>query len=175
MVVLVGLLIVTSKFGIDSVLGAFLAGFVLRNWAGSDVEASFDSKLDTIGYGLFIPVFFVVSGMSLDLAAIGKQPLRLLVFFVLIILVRGLPSMLFFTGLLPLVERLQLGFLCATTLPLLVAVTTLGVEDGHMLPANAAALVGAGMLSVAVCPFIGIRVIHSRARETSKPSELPLP
>jgi Kef-type K+ transport system membrane component KefB len=164
MVVLVGLLILTSKFGIDSVLGAFLAGFILRNWAGSDVERSFDTKLDTIGYGLLIPVFFVVSGMSLDLASIGRQPVRLLAFFGLITLVRGLPSLLFFRGVLPGLERLQLAFLCSTTLPLLVAVATLGVQDGHMLPANAAALVGAGMVSVALCPLIGIRLLQPLAK-----------
>jgi Kef-type K+ transport system membrane component KefB len=159
MVVLVGLLILTSRFGIDSVLGAFLAGFILRNWAGSDVEESFNTKLDTIGYGLLIPVFFVVSGMSLDLGSIGKQPLRLLAFLGLIILARGLPSFLVFIGVLPALERLQLAFLCSTTLPLLVAVSILGVQAGEMLPANAAALVGAGMVSVAVCPFIGIRLL----------------
>jgi Kef-type K+ transport system membrane component KefB len=164
MVVLVGLLILTSKFGIDSVLGAFLAGFVLRNWAGPDVEHTFDTKLDTIGYGLLIPVFFVVSGMSLDLASIGREPVRLLAFFAMIILVRGLPSFLAFRRVLPGVERIQLAFLCSTTLPLLVAVTTLGVDDGHMLPANAAALVGAGMLTVAVCPFIGIRLLQPLAK-----------
>jgi Kef-type K+ transport system membrane component KefB len=164
MVVLVGLLILTSKFGIDSVLGAFLAGFVLRNWAGSDDAATFDAKLDTIGYGLFIPVFFVVSGMSLDLASIGEQPLRLLVFFGLIILARGLPAFLIFAGVLPAMERFRLAFLCSTTLPLLVAVSTLGVQDGHMLPANAAALVGAGMLTVAVCPLVGIRLIQPLPR-----------
>ncbi len=174
MVVLVGLLILTSKVGIDSVLGAFLAGFILRNWAGADVVESFDRKSDTIGYGLFIPLFFVVSGMSLNLAAIGRQPMRLLAFFGLIIIARGVPAMLAFARVLPTIERLQLAFLCSTTLPLLVAVTTLGVEDGHMLPANAAALVGAGMLSVAVCPLIGIRLLEPLARRSSKRTDVSL-
>ncbi len=161
MVILVGLLLLTSRFGIDSVLGAFLAGLVLRQWTSVESSETFDRKLDTIGYGLFIPVFFVASGMSLDLDSIGRQPLRLVLFFGLLILVRGAPVLLFFRGLLPTVQRLQLMFLTATTLPLLVAVAALGVEDGHMRPENAAALVGAGMLSVALCPLIGIRVLGS--------------
>ncbi|MGX7678909.1 cation:proton antiporter [Jatrophihabitans sp. DSM 45814] len=168
MVILVGLLLLTSRFGIDSVLGAFLAGLVLRHWTSADAGESFDRKLDTIGYGLFIPVFFVVSGMSLDLASIGRQPIRLLLFFFLLIAVRGLPLLIFFRGVLRFLPRLQLMFLSATTLPLLVAVTTLGVQDGHMLPANAAALVGAGMLSVAVCPLIGIRVLGSLDRKSTE-------
>jgi hypothetical protein len=102
------------------------------------------------------------------LAGIGKQPLRLLALFGLIIFVRGLPSMLLFSGLFPLVEKPQLASLCATNLPLLVA-ATLGVGDGRMLPANAAALVGAGMPSLAACTFIGIRVIHTRATKDHEP------
>jgi Kef-type K+ transport system membrane component KefB len=159
MVILVGLLLITSHFGIDSVLGAFLAGFVLRNWAGDDVEMHVEAKLDIIGYGLFIPLFFVVSGMSLDVKSIEQQPARLLLFFALLLVTRGLPTLLFFSRLLSGRERLQLMFLTSTTLPLLVAVTTVGVQDGHMRPENAAALVGAGMVSVALCPFIGIRLL----------------
>ena len=172
MVILVGLLLITSHFGIDSVLGAFLAGFVLRNWAGDDVEMHVETKLDTIGYGLFIPLFFVVSGMNLDLKSIEQQPARLLIFFALLLVIRGLPTLFFFSGLLPGRERLQLMFLTSTTLPLLVAVTTVGVQDGHMRPENAAALVGAGMVSVALCPLIGIRLLGRGA--PTAPADLDL-
>ena len=73
-VLLMGLLVLASRFGLDVVLGAFLAGVVLRQWAPGDVEA-LEDKLDAIGYGFFIPIFFVCSGMNLDLQSIvDAQP-----------------------------------------------------------------------------------------------------
>ena len=88
---LFALLVVASEFGLDVVLGAFLAGVVLRRWAPGDVH-SLETKLDAVGYGFFIPVFFVTSGMNLDLASIADAPMRLVVFFVLLLAVRGLPA-----------------------------------------------------------------------------------
>jgi Kef-type K+ transport system membrane component KefB len=163
LVVLLGLLLLTSRFGIDSVLGAFLAGFVLRHWAGEDEDHVFVRKLESVGYGLFIPLFFVVSGMNLDVDAVVREPVRLTVFLGLILLIRGLPHFFVFRGLLGRFERLQLVFLCSTTLPLLVALTEIGVREGHMHPANASALVGAGMVSVALCPFVALRLLGPRA------------
>src|SRR4029450_10269783 len=74
---LVALIAVTDRFHLDAVLGAFLAGVVLRRWAGGSAPV-LESKLDAIGYGFFIPIFFVYSGMSLNLPAIAEAPLRLL-------------------------------------------------------------------------------------------------
>jgi Kef-type K+ transport system membrane component KefB len=173
MVVLVGLLLLTSTFGIDSVLGAFLAGFVLRHWTDVEHESTFAAKLDSVGYGLFIPLFFVVSGMNLDLDAIGRNPVRLAVFFALLLVVRGAPVLIVFRAVLGLRERLQLMLFSATTLPLLVAVTEIGVRDGKMLPANAAALVGAGMLTIAVCPLIAFRIRGVRSPAPATQIEAP--
>ena len=90
-VLLLFLLSVAATFGLDVVLGAFLAGMVLRRWAPTDPHA-LEEKLDAIGYGFFIPVFFVASGMNLDVHSIIEAPLRLLVFFVLLLVIRGLPG-----------------------------------------------------------------------------------
>ena len=95
MVLLFALLVIAADFGLDVVLGAFLAGVVLRRWAPGDVHA-LEAKLDAVGYGFFIPVFFVTSGMSLDLQSIIESPARMIVFFVLFLLVRGLFALLFY-------------------------------------------------------------------------------
>ena len=103
MVLLFVLLAVASRFGLDVVLGALLAGMVLRAWARQshmDV-ASLEHKFDAVGYGIFIPIFFISSGMSLDLKAIARDPLRLLLFFVMLLVVRGLPSLLVYRRVLP--------------------------------------------------------------------------
>ena len=83
-----------------------------------------EAKLDAVGYGFFIPVFFVTSGMSLDLHSIIESPARLLVFFVLFLVVRGLPALLFYRRDLPMRRRVQMMLLTATALPLLVALAT---------------------------------------------------
>ena len=158
------LLVVANDFGLDVVLGAFLAGVVLRRWAPGDVHA-LEEKLDAVGYGFFIPVFFVASGMGLDMRSIVQAPGRLILFFVLLLAVRGLPTLLVYRTALPLAQRVELVFLAATALPLLVALSAIGLETGTMLPQNAAALVGAGVLSVLVFPAAAVR-IHRRIART---------
>jgi Kef-type K+ transport system membrane component KefB len=156
---LVLLLTVAEQFRLDAVLGAFVAGMVLRRWAGASAP-ELESKLDVIGYGFFIPVFFVYSGMTVDLHAIVSAPLRLLLFFGLLVLVRGVPALLVYRSALTLRERTQVMLVTATALPLLVALSEIGLRNGTMLPENAAALVGAGVLSVIVLPTIAV-AIHS--------------
>jgi len=170
-VLLLLLLLIAEEFGLDVVLGAFLAGIVLRRWAPGDVH-SLEEKLDTIGYGFFIPLFFVASGMSLDIRSIAEAPLRLLVFFVLLLAVRGVPALFLYRDALPAVRRVQLMFLTATALPLLVALAEIGLRNGTMLPETAAALVGAGALSVLVFPMAAV-LIERRRRAGEGPAAAP--
>ena len=157
-VLLLLLLVAAQRFGLDVVLGAMLAGMVLRSWThGIDIDVTpLEDKLDAVGYGFFIPVFFVASGKALDVQSIARNPLRLLVFFVLLLVVRGLPSLLVYRRALPLRQRAEMTFITATTMPLLIALAAIGLSTGVMIPANAAALVGAGVLSVLVYPLIAI-------------------
>jgi Kef-type K+ transport system membrane component KefB len=170
-VLLLFLLAVAAQFGLDVVLGAFLAGMVLRRWAPGDIH-SLEEKLDAVGYGFFIPVFFVVSGMTLDVDSIAENPARLLVFFVMLLLVRGLPALLVYRRALSMTQRLQMMFITATSLPLLVALAEIGLRNGTMLPENASALVGAGVLSVIVYPAVAVAIgarsaAHEQAASTS--------
>jgi Kef-type K+ transport system membrane component KefB len=167
MVLLFALLAVASRFGLDVVLGAVLAGMVLRGWTQhlNMDTASLEHKFDAVGYGLFIPIFFISSGMSFDLKSVSQDPLRLLIFFVLLIVVRGLPSLLVYRRALAPVQRLEMTFITATSLPLLIALAAVGEQDGVMLPATAASLIGAGVLSVLVFPLIAVG-LHRRAALT---------
>jgi len=158
------LLVIAQTFGLDVVLGAFLAGIVLRRWAPADIH-TLEAKLDAIGYGFFIPVFFVSSGMGLDIRSIAQAPARLLIFFALLLLVRGMPALFLYRGDLRLVQRVQMMLLTATALPLLVALAEIGLRNGTMLRENAAALVGAGVLSVLVFPMLAV-MIERRSRRT---------
>ena len=164
------LLVIASDFGLDVVLGAFVAGVVLHRWAPVNPEA-LDRKLDAVGYGFFIPIFFVSSGMGLDLESILRAPGRLFLFFLLLLVVRGLPTLLVYRTALPLPRRFELVFLVSTALPLLVALSEIGLETGEMLPGNAAALVGAGVLSVLVYPAIAIAIDRRIARTHDEAGE----
>jgi Kef-type K+ transport system membrane component KefB len=152
---LIVLIALTDRFHLDAVLGAFLAGVVLRRWVGGAAPI-LESKLDAIGYGFFIPVFFVYSGMSLDLSSIAAAPLRLLMFFVLLLVCRGLPALLVYRGALSGRQRVQTALVTSTALPTLVALTEIGLRNGTMLPENAAALVGAGVLTVLILPALTV-------------------
>ena len=172
-VLLLVLLVIAQRFGLDVVLGAMLAGMVLRSWTrriAVDVER-LEQKLDAVGYGIFIPLFFVSSGMALDIHSIVANPVRLLLFVALLLVVRGLPSLLVYARALPFRERAEMTFITATTLPLLVALAQIGQHDGVMLPSNAAAIVGAGVVSVLLFPAIATvlrRTGSSRPRKVDQ-------
>ena len=162
-VLLFVLLAVASRFGLDVVLGAVLAGIVLRGWTRRlNIDTtSLEHKFDAVGYGIFIPIFFITSGMTLDLKAISADPLRLLVIFALLLAVRGLPSLLVYRRALPPRQRAEMTFITATTLPLLIALADIGEQNGVMLPATAAAMIGAGVLSVLVYPLTAVMLHRS--------------
>ncbi len=167
------LLVIAARFGQDVVLGAMLAGIVLRGWTrrmGIDVRG-LEEKFDAVGYGIFIPVFFVSSGMTLDIAGIASNPLRVVVFFLLLLVIRGLPSLLIYRRVLPARQRVEMTFITATALPLLVALAEIGLRDGRMLPANAAALVGAGVLSVLVFPAIATALARKDRAQAAPQAE----
>ena len=173
-VLLFALLAFASRFGLDVVLGAMLAGIVLRIWTrrlNLDTE-NLDRKFDTVGYGIFIPIFFISSGMTIDLTAIIHSPLRLLVLLALLLVVRGLPSLLIYRHDLNPRERVEMTFITATSLPLLIALAEIGEQDGVMLPATAAALVGAGVLSVLIYPLIAVGLFKSRVKTPVQPDRL---
>jgi Kef-type K+ transport system membrane component KefB len=94
--------------------------------------------------------------MTIDLKAIGQDPLRLLLFLAMLLVVRGLPSLIVYRRALPVRQRAEMTFITATSLPLLIALAEIGQQDGVMLPATAAALEGAGVLSVLIYPLVAV-------------------
>jgi Kef-type K+ transport system membrane component KefB len=151
----------SRELGLDAVLGAVAAGIVISLAVHEDQREVMAHKVDGIGFGFFIPMFFIVSGMRFDLTALLATPLTLLkvpLFLALFLVVRGTPALLLYRRHLPFNERLATALLCATELPLVVAITTVGVATGKMHAENAAALVGAGMLSVLLFPVLAFRL-----------------
>jgi len=154
-----------ADLGLDLLLGGFVAGIITRLALRGREVAIFESKLSAIGYGFLIPFFFVVSGVNFDMSALVDDPKRAVlvpVFFLLFLVVRGVPAMLLYRKILAFRDRAALAFFSATELPLVVAITTIAVSEGHMRVTTSAALVGAAVLSTAVYPLVGLRLRGSR-------------
>lgn len=152
---LVALLAVAEGFGLDVVLGAFIAGIIIKQLAPTNEEAVLQKKVEGIAFGVFIPIFFIVSGARLDVDSIVDNPSLLLIFFVLLLVVRGVPQFFIYRRAIPRAkERAGYSLYVATALPIIVAVTSVELGAGLMSTSVAAALVGAGALSVLVFPLI---------------------
>ena len=156
MLLLVLLLALAGSFGLDVVLGAFVAGVIVRRFSPPAEESRLQVRIEAIGFGFLIPLFFVVSGAQLDIMAIVENPFPMLRFFLYILLARGVTTWLLYRKAFPdLRERTRYSLYVATGLPVIVAVTTIELGAGVMETGTAAALVGAGALSVLVFPLVG--------------------
>jgi Kef-type K+ transport system membrane component KefB len=173
-VLLVILLVyLAEKLSLDVLLGAFAAGVVVRLFIQGEDSQPITSKLEAIGFGFLIPIFFIDSGIMFDLRALVHMPKVLLLvplFTVIFLFTRGLPTWVFFRGVVTKVEARTLAVFSATGLPIIVVITTLGVSEHRMKPQNAAALVAAGMLSVLIYPLIGLRWLDKGSKAADAPS-----
>jgi Kef-type K+ transport system membrane component KefB len=150
---LFSLVIIAGDLGMDVILGAFAAGMIMGLIIGDRDAHAFESKLEAVGFGFLIPFFFIISGMNVDMSALFGSVhafLKLPLFFLLMLLVRGVPAFLLYAKELPKNDRWPLALLSATQLPLVVAITSIGLDTGKMRPSTAAALVSAAVLTVLV-------------------------
>ena len=156
---LLTLMAAASVFELDVVLGAFAAGFIVRAVRPRGFEA-YEERLEGAAYGFFVPVFFVTSGMNVDVEAVVEQPLLLLALVVMILALRGGPVWVrerftrIGSGLTGPADRRRLALYAATGLPIIVAVTELGVSRDLIPSELAAVLVAAGAVTVLIFPFL---------------------
>ena len=169
---LVAFTVLAEKFGLESILGAFLAGAIVGLIdRDSSSHPRFRTKLEAIGYGFLVPVFFVSSGVRLDLTGLLHSPsalVRVPVFLLALLVVRGVPALLGLRANGPR-STLALGFLQATSLPFIVTATQIGVALGKITPVTAAALVCAGLLSVLIFPLLALGMLRSEEPEPAEP------
>lgn len=168
-VLLIGFAALAEALGLEVILGAFVAGVVVSLVDGpsggkhSDVRA----KVESMGFGLFVPVFFVATGVAFDLDALLADPWSLAtipVFLVALLVVRGLPAVLYRRSL-GARESVVAGLMQATSLPIIVAATAIGVELGLMDAAEQAGLIAAGLLSVLIFPATALALLDRSGRE----------
>jgi len=149
-----------AKFGLNIVMGAFAAGIVVGLAIKGKEGELLRHKLDAIGYGFLIPIFFIVAGMRFEVSALWSAPLapiQVALLSGLLVLVRGVPVFLYKKELTP-EEKLPFALYSATGLPLIVIISEIGVSSGLMPPDRAAILVSAGMISVLLFPILAVKL-----------------
>jgi Kef-type K+ transport system membrane component KefB len=180
--VLAALVALSLVLELDLLLGAFTAGVLARllmsGAPARDVEI-LEGKIEGLGYGFFVPIFFIYTGVTFDLESLVEHPATVAIvpaFLVLLLVVRGIPSMLAAPPGSSRRDRVAVGLFGATGLPIIVAVTAIGVEDGDLSAGTAAALVGAGMLSVLIFPLVAL-AIRDRPADVAagRPQDAELP
>src|SRR6266545_2396311 len=170
--------VLASQFGLEAILGAFLAGATLKLVDRDEAmtHAFFHRKLEAAGFGVFIPFFFVSPGINLDVGALFGSASALAhvpIFLAALLLVRGVPAVLY----RPLAERgSQLvagGLLQATSLSIPIVAGQIGVDLGLIRPTNYVALVAAGLISVIVFPLVSLTLLRGRTAAAAAPHTLP--
>ena len=161
---LVGLVALASRFGVELLLASFMAGVVL-SLVDRDQMAThpqFQTKLQALGYGFLIPVFFVSSGLQFDLAALTSPAslVKVPLFLAALLAVRGLPAILYVSAV-GRRRALASGLLLATSLPFIVAATQIGLALKVIQPSTGAALVAAGLVSVVAFPVLALALAGS--------------
>jgi Kef-type K+ transport system membrane component KefB len=173
-VLLVGFAATADSLGLESILGAFMAGAILslidRDQAMTHPE--FRRKLEAVGFGVFIPVFFVSSGVSYDLDALVSSASNVImvpIFLAALVATRGLPALLY-RRVLDARHTAVAGLMQATSLPFIVAAVAIGEDLDLIGAAEGAALIGAGLLSVLLFPVIGLSLL---GRDDQRPADEP--
>jgi len=167
---MVGFTALAARLGLELILGAFVAGALLAVLDADyhQTHPKFHEKLEAIGFGVFVPVFFVTSGLRFDVAALFNDSntiFRVPIFLGALLVARGVPALLY-RPLIGQSKAIAAALLQATSLPFIVAATTIGIELQAMNKSNASALVAAGLLSVVIFPMTGLALLRRDAGVT---------
>jgi Kef-type K+ transport system membrane component KefB len=176
-VLLIGLVALATNLGLEVILGAFIAGAIISlvDRDRAMTHPDFRRKLEAAGFGIFVPVFFVTTGVRYDLDALtasASTVMHVPIFLAALVAARGLPALLY-RPVIPR-ERLPVAVLMqATSLPFIVAATAVGLALHVVSPANAAALIAAGLLSVVIFPAASL-VLLRRGQRRASASAMPM-
>jgi Kef-type K+ transport system membrane component KefB len=177
MVLMIAFVALAEALGLEVILGSFAAGALLSllDQDRRMTHANFRVKLEAIGFGLFIPIFFVASGIRFDLTALVDKPSNLImvpIFLAALLAVRGLPAITY-RGFVGERRAAIAGVLQATSLPFIVAATAIGQSLDLMDAAEASALIAAGLLSVLIFPVTGLNLLKRVMRDEGTPAPEP--
>jgi Kef-type K+ transport system membrane component KefB len=166
-VLMIAFVALAQSLGLEVILGSFAAGVILTitDRDRAMTHPDFRRKLEAAGFGFFIPVFFVTSGLRFDLDALFESTSAIVqvpLFLVALLLVRGVPAGLY-RPLIGARQTVVSGLLQATSLPFIVAAAEIGMELGELDEATGAALISAGLLSVLIFPALSLSLLQRSA------------
>jgi Kef-type K+ transport system membrane component KefB len=178
-VLLIGFAALADNVGLETILGAFAAGALVSVIDRDEAmtHPQFRLKLEAVGFGVFIPIFFVTSGLRFDLNALfssASTVARVPLFLLALLIVRGVPALIY-ARLIGRSKAIVAGVLQATSLPFIVAATQIGVSIGVVTKASAAGLVAAGLLSVVIFPALGLALLRRDEHVEAEERTLPTP
>jgi len=173
-VLLAAFVVLADKLGLEAILGAFMAGAVLKlvDRDQAMTHPQFRRKLEAAGFGVFVPFFFVASGLKFDLHALfasGSAIARVPIFLVVLLAARGLPALLY-RRLVGARRSVAAGLLQATSLGFFVVAGEIGMELGLISRATGAALIAAGLLSVLLFPLGALVLLRDGREPQASPS-----
>jgi Kef-type K+ transport system membrane component KefB len=179
LVLLVGFAALAESLGLEVILGAFIAGSIISLVDRDErmTHPEFRRKLEAVGFGFFIPAFFVTSGVRFDLDALTASASNLLmvpVFLAALLLARGVPAIVY-RGTLDARQTAIAGLMQATSLPFIVAATAIGRELDLIDAAGSAAMIGAGLLSVLLFPLGGLVLLRRGSAPSTSGDAEPAP
>jgi Kef-type K+ transport system membrane component KefB len=151
---------ITSELGLETILAAFTVG-VIRGMT-EERDETLDQKREAVALGIFVPFFFVASGIDFQLdelfATLGGV-VRLPLFVIALLAVHLVPAVLYRRSMSDR-ETVAAGLLQATSFSFVIVATQIGLQLGIMVPATATALVGAGLVSVVAFPAIAFSLLR---------------
>jgi Kef-type K+ transport system membrane component KefB len=176
---LVAFVALAAQLGLEVILGAFLAGAILTLVDRDQMmtHPRFRVKLEAAGFGVFIPIFFVTSGIQFDLDALfasASTLARVPLFVAALLIVRGLPALLY-RSTIGMRQTMVAGLLQATSLPFIVAGSMFGIELGLIDQATGAGLIAAGLLSVLIFPLAALTILRRGEPSAARPAIEPVP
>ena len=147
-----------GQFGLEIILGAFIAGAIVSSLAIEREHPLYHVKIDAIGYGFFIPVFFILTGARLDIPALlDAGDALVLVLLAAVFLVKGVPALLY-RDEFAWRECAAAGALQSAQMTLTVAGVEIGRQLGLIDEALGAALISVALLSVLIAPIAFARL-----------------
>ena len=160
--------VLAERLGLEAILGAFLVGAIVKlvDRDQTLTHPQFRQKLEAVGYGVFVPVFFVATGVRFDLNALFASPTNLArvpIFLAALLVARGLPALVY-KSFTTRTQTVAAALLQATSLSFLVVAGQIGVQLDLIRPAAYAALVAAGLLSVLLFPLTALTLLGAQGK-----------
>jgi CPA2 family monovalent cation:H+ antiporter-2 len=160
----------SEALGTEVILGAFLAGAIISLLRTPD-DTELVHQLEAIGFGFFIPIFFIMVGVDLNLPLLFRSETAVWLvplFLVLAIIVKLLPA-LAFTLTFSFKEAVAAGILLSARLSLIIAAAAIGARIGVIGESTRAAIILVAIVTVTLAPWIFTRLMPGRGTGRIRP------